>query len=87
MSPAKNITIANRIKLENPPAFAMNLIDAGKLGLENFVEHLQKHLVGGFVAWLSGTFAGEIVIPDTLDLFGVLDIVRQVLGLTMSHIE
>jgi uncharacterized protein YbjQ (UPF0145 family) len=74
--------------IAHPIAFLGNLIDAGKLGFSNFVDHIGEHLKKGFMEWLFGAVAEiGITLPDNFDLPGILSIVLQVLGLTYANIR
>ncbi|NUQ41371.1 MAG: DUF4157 domain-containing protein [Calditrichaceae bacterium] len=72
----------------DPVGFIKNLIGAVKLGVENFVKNIKKHLVGGLVTWLTGAMGDVgIQLPEKFDLKGVLSIVLQILGLTWNAIR
>jgi len=74
--------------IAHPIAFLGNLIDAGKLGFNNFVDHIGEHLKQGFMEWLFGAVAETgITIPKNFDLAGILNLVLQVLGLTYANIR
>ena len=74
--------------IADPIAFLGHLIDAGKLGFNNFADHILEHLKKGFMEWLFGAVAEiGITLPDNFDLPGILSLVLQVLGLTYSNIR
>jgi hypothetical protein len=74
--------------IAHPIAFLGNLIDAGKLGFNNFVDHIGEHLKQGFMEWLFGAVAETgITLPKNFDLAGILSLVLQVLGLTYANIR
>jgi len=74
--------------IAHPIAFLGNLVDAGKLGFSNFVDHILEHLKQGFMEWLFGAVAATgIELPKNFDLPGILSLVLQVLGLTYSNIR
>jgi len=74
--------------IAHPIAFLGNLVDAGKLGFTNFVDHIGEHLKQGFMEWLFGAVAETgIQLPKNFDLAGILSLVLQVLGLTYSNIR
>jgi hypothetical protein len=74
--------------IAHPIAFVGNLVDAGKLGFMNFVDHIGEHLKQGFMEWLFGAVAETgITLPKNFDLAGILSLVLQVLGLTYANIR
>ncbi len=83
----RNAARATREILSDPVGFLGNVLLAMKLGLTQFVDHLGTHLLDGAVNWLlSGVRGPRINIPDpfTINLHNVLDLVCQVLNLTME---
>jgi uncharacterized protein DUF4157 len=75
--------------ISDPIGFLGNLIDAVKLGLDNFGAHIEKHLQAGFVTWLTGSLGNlNIQIPDDVfSLPGIFSLIMQVLGLTWDYIR
>jgi hypothetical protein len=74
--------------LTDPIGFLGNLVAGVKLGVENFVGNIAKHLQKGLLDWLFGALAqAGIRMPDRFDLGGLLDVVLQVLGLTWANIR
>jgi hypothetical protein len=74
--------------IAHPINFLGNLVDAGKLGFSNFVDHILDHLKQGFMEWLFGAVAETgIQLPKNFDLQGILSLVLQILGLTYSNIR
>jgi hypothetical protein len=74
--------------IAHPIAFLGNLVDAGKLGFTNFVDHIGEHLKQGFMEWLFGAVAETgIQLPKNFDLPGILSLVLQILGLTYANIR
>jgi hypothetical protein len=74
--------------VENPGGFVGNLIDAVKLGFQQFATNFWTHLKSGIVQWLFGTVAeAGITMPATFDIAGIFDLVCQVLGLTWSRLR
>ncbi|HEY1902808.1 MAG TPA: DNA/RNA non-specific endonuclease [Terracidiphilus sp.] len=74
--------------IAHPIRFLGNLVDAGKLGFNNFKDHIVDHLKEGFMEWLFGKVAETgIQLPKVFDLQGILDLVLQVLGLTRANIR
>jgi hypothetical protein len=69
-----------------PGRFLGNLLDAVWMGFELFSTNFLKHLRRGVVTWLTGNL-GDLKIPDRFDLAGVLDLGRQVLGLTWDWVK
>lgn len=72
--------------LDDPLAFLGHLVDAVVLGFQKFSDHFLTHLKAGIVAWLTGTL-GNIQMPKEFDLPGLLDVARQVLGLTWDWLR
>ncbi|HLK05681.1 MAG TPA: helix-hairpin-helix domain-containing protein [Candidatus Acidoferrum sp.] len=74
--------------IAHPIDFLGNLVEAGKQGFSNFVDHILEHLKQGFMEWLFGAVAETgIQLPKNFDLPGILSLVLQVLGLTYSNIR
>jgi phage-related protein len=75
--------------IKDPIGFLGNLIDGVKLGLNNFISALPKHLVNALVAWLTGELGPMgIKIPDDIfSLEGIFSLVMQILGLTWDAIR
>ena len=74
--------------VEDPGAFVGHLIDAVKLGFEQFGTNFWTHLQAGVVQWLFGTFAeAGITMPAQFDIAGIFDLVMQVLGLTWDRLR
>ncbi|HIK04449.1 MAG TPA: hypothetical protein IGS40_06995 [Trichormus sp. M33_DOE_039] len=67
--------------IDDPGSFVSNLLDAVVLGVQNFADNFLTHLQAGIIGWLTGAL-GDIQIPQEFNLLGVLDLVRQILGLT-----
>lgn len=66
--------------LDDPGAFVSNAINAMGQGFGQFGENFETHLEAGFLDWI-GSNIGDIELPDSFDIGGVLDITLQVLGL------
>jgi Domain of unknown function (DUF4157) len=74
--------------LDDPGAFVGHLVDAVKLGFQQFGANFLNHLKDGVVQWLFGTFAeAGIRIPAQFDIAGVFDLTCQVLGLTWPRLR
>ena len=74
--------------IAHPIDFLGHLIDAGKLGFNNFTDHILEHLKKGFMEWLFGAVAETgITLPEHFDLPGILSLVLQILGLTYANIR
>ena len=74
--------------IAHPIRFLGNLVDGVKLGLENFVANIGRHLEQALMSWLFGTLAeAGIQLPEQFDLKGILSLVLQVLGLTYANIR
>jgi hypothetical protein len=71
----------------NPVGFLLNMLAAVKLGFSSFFDNILQHLVGGLVDWLfRGLRQAGIQPPTDLSLASILDLVLQILGLTMDRI-
>jgi hypothetical protein len=71
----------------DPVGFLVNLLEALKLGLTGFFDHIVTYLVQGLSAWLfRGLGQVGITIPPDLSLQSILGLVLQVLGLTVEHL-
>jgi phage-related protein len=74
--------------LSNPGAFVRNLVEAVKLGFQQFGDNFLTHLKNGVVEWLFGTFAeAGIQMPTSFDVAGVFYLVAQVLGLSWPSLR
>ncbi|MGY1829093.1 DUF4157 domain-containing protein [Geodermatophilus sp. SYSU D01180] len=74
--------------VDNPLGFLSNLVDAFVGGVQGFADRFGEHLRNGVIGWLTGTLGSAgITVPQTFDLFGMLDLARQVLGLTWERIR
>lgn len=73
--------------IDDPLGFLSNLVEAFVGGVRNFGSNLLTHLQQGIIAWLTGALGGSIQIPERFDLMGVLDLARQILGLTVDMIR
>ncbi|HEU4596859.1 MAG TPA: DUF4157 domain-containing protein [Pyrinomonadaceae bacterium] len=75
--------------IADPIGFLGNMIDAVKLGLDNFGTNIEKHLEAGFITWLTGSLGSvKLQMPD--DIFsakGIFSIIVQVLGLSWDYIR
>jgi hypothetical protein len=73
------------MKIVNDPlAFLGHLLDTVVGGFKLFGQNFVDHLIGGVIGWLTGALGGSITMPEKWDLWGVLDIARQILGLTLD---
>ncbi|KCV83676.1 hypothetical protein ATO10_02910 [Actibacterium atlanticum] len=76
------------MKIVNDPlAFLGHLLDTVVGGFKLFGQNFVDHLIGGIIGWLTGALGGDITIPKTWDLLGVLDLARQILGLTVDMLR
>ena len=73
--------------IDNPGGFFGNLLEAVKGGIRRFAENLRRHLIAGIILWLTGPLGRGIVMPAEFDLWGLLDIARQALGLTLDTVR
>ena len=71
--------------VENPLAFAKNLIKAVVGGFMKFGANILQHLKKGLLGWLFGAIAGAgITLPAKFDFKGLMSLVMQILGLTYA---
>jgi hypothetical protein len=73
--------------IDEPGAFLQNLLDGVMGGFRRFGDNLLRHLQAGIIGWLTGALGGDITLPERWDLMGVLDLIRQVLGLSLAMIR
>ena len=69
--------------MNDPIAFMGNLFSGIKMGFQNFVSNIKKHIIGGLLQWLTGTLGPMgITLPENIfSLSGIFSLVMQVLGL------
>ena len=71
----------------NVGRFFMNLLKAMKLGFSKFFDNIATHLLGGITDWLFGQLKDAgIQPPQELTLESVLDLVMQILGLSVDKL-
>ena len=77
------------IIMADPIGFAKNLFAGARRGFDSFKANIKKHLIGGFVKWLTGAMGPMgITIPDDLfSLKGIFSLVTQVLGFTWDYLR
>ena len=75
------------IILDDPLGFVGNLFNAFIGGVRQFADNILAHLQAGIIGWLTGALGGAITMPERFDLWGILDIIRQVLGFTWDNIR
>lgn len=74
--------------IRNPIGFVRNLVNAGKLGFQNFAGNFLAHLKAALIGWLTGSLAGSgVYIPQGFNLREILKFVASVLGLTWAQIR
>lgn len=72
--------------LKNPLAFVHHLIDAGILGLQNFVKNFGEHLKKALIDWLVGALPG-VYIPKAFTLMEFGKFALSVLGISWAQIR
>ena len=76
------------IIIANPLGFLGNIVSAVSGGFQRFADNIVTHLQAGVIGWLTGTLGSAgITLPTAFDLMGVLDLARQVLGLTWDLLK
>lgn len=75
--------------MADPVGFAKQLFGGIKEGIGLFKANIKKHLIGGFVKWLTGAMGPiGITIPDNLfSLKGIFNLVMQILGLGWDYLR
>jgi hypothetical protein len=75
--------------LDDPIGFVKLLFGGVKDGIELFKSNIKKHLLGGFIKWLTGAMGPMgITIPENLfSLKGIFSLVMQILGLGWEFIR
>lgn len=71
----------------DPMAFAMNIINAVKKGMDQFVQNILIHLRDSLIEWLFGSVEGGIRMPENFDFAGILDLGLQILGLSYQNLR
>jgi hypothetical protein len=74
------------IIVNDPGAFVGNMISALVGGIERFRDNFGTHLRRGVIGWLTGAL-GDIQIPNEWNLWTVLDLIRQIMGLTWDFVR
>ncbi|MBO9621261.1 MAG: hypothetical protein J7500_00980 [Sphingomonas sp.] len=72
--------------VNDPGQFVSNMIDVVVGGVQLFADHFGEHLRRGIIGWLTGAL-GDIQIPNEWNLWTVLDLARQILGLTWDFVR
>ena len=71
----------------DPVGFLLNMMEALKAGFLGFFENIGKYLLDGLVAWLfRGLGQLGITLPTDYSLGSILDLIFQVLGLSIEHL-
>jgi hypothetical protein len=74
-----------KLILSDPIGFLGNLLAAIKQGFNQFVGNIWTHLKKGFMEWLFGSLAAAgIQVPADLNVWSILKLVLDVLGLTYA---
>lgn len=72
--------------LKNPMPFVGNLVNAAKLGFQNFAGNFGTHLKAGLLDWLTGSLPG-VYIPKSFTLGEIVKLVFSVLGLSWANVR
>ena len=71
----------------DPVGFLLNMMEALKAGFTAFFDNILKYLLDGLVSWLfRGLGQLGITLPADFSLGSILDLIFQVLGLTVEHL-
>lgn len=72
----------------DPVAFLGHLLDAVKLGFQQFVGKIGQYMIEGVIGWLTSSLEGAgITLPKVWDFKGVLSLVLQILGITYEKMR
>ncbi|MUG97774.1 DUF4157 domain-containing protein [Scytonema sp. UIC 10036] len=72
---------------QDPVGFLINMLQAVKLGFEKFFDNIVQHLLGGVTDWLFAEVRKAGIEPPTeITLESILDLVLQILGISMDQI-
>ncbi|HKX90967.1 MAG TPA: DUF4157 domain-containing protein [Sphingomicrobium sp.] len=74
------------IIVNDPGQFVSNMIDVVVGGVRLFMEHFPDHFRRGIIGWLTGAL-GDIQIPNEWNIWTILDLARQILGLTWDFVR
>ena len=71
----------------DPVGFIINMLEAVKLGFSNFFDNILDHLIGGLADWFFKQLEKAGIDPPTeISLESILDLVLQILGISMDQI-
>ncbi|MDX6720776.1 MAG: hypothetical protein QOJ63_3030 [Solirubrobacteraceae bacterium] len=71
----------------DPVGFLLHMLEAVKVGFSSFLGHIGGYLVNGLASWLfRGLAAIGIQAPPDYSLGSILNLVFEVLGLTIEHL-
>ncbi len=71
----------------DPIGFLKNMLEAVKLGFSNFFDNILQHLLDGVTEWFFGQLRkAGIEPPSEITLSSVLDLVLNILGISMDRI-
>jgi len=71
----------------DPVGFLLNMMEALKAGFIGFFDNIVRYLLDGLVAWLfRGLGQLGITLPTDFSLGSILDLIFQVLGLSIEHL-
>lgn len=74
--------------MDDPGVFFDNLATGIGNGFKNFRNNIDKHLIKGAMIWLTGSMGNiGIVMPEVLDLKGILSLLLQILGIDIQLIK
>ncbi len=74
--------------LENPIGFVGNLVNAGKLGFQQFAANFGKHLKNSLLNWLTGSLGDAgVYIPQALEFKEIFKFAASVLGLSWAKLR
>lgn len=78
---------AGRI-IKSPGKFFNNLVKGATAGFNSFVKNIGKHLLQGALEWVTGEMSeAGIQLPKEFDFKGILSIVLQILGITITNVK
>ena len=74
--------------VDDPGGFVGNLVEGVVGGVRRFAGNFVAHLQAGIIGWLTGALGSAgLTLPERFDLFGVLGLAQQLLGLTWERLR
>lgn len=94
IAPASFWALVDRIQqvisdiADDPLNFANNLMEALKLGFQQFFDNIGRHLLNGLLQWLFSAMGNVgVTIPSDFSLKSVITFFLQIMGITWARIR